>query len=435
MEISPLVVGLISFVIILVALATGMWIFAALAVAGYIVAAVFLGSMALMPYMLFSFTNSFILTAVATFVFMGEVFVNSKTNDFIYRGVSTLLRRLHGSLYYANIGACTVFAAISGSAVAASATMGSVSLPEMEKRGYNRQVALGTVAGAGLLGGIIPPSITMIIYGSLTGVSIGRMFIAGIIPGIIMSAMMMSYIFILLKLRPHYAPSLAGTGQTLKKDVKDILGLLPVFAIVVVVLGSIYTGIATPSEAGAVGALSAVVLAAGHRTLTPKVIKDSAFGALKTVSMIVLIMAVSTILSSVYGALRIPRLAAEWTVAVGATPLMILVAVSLLYIILGLFIDTIPVMILTLGTIHPLMVQVGYDPVWLGVVITVLAMAGMITPPVGVSLYITQAVAPGSTLMQISKGAFPFFLILIMGIVMLVIWPELAIWLPNQLMG
>lgn len=417
---------------ILAFLLTGMWIFVGLGAAG-IVSALLLGiDIGWLRFSPYTTSNSFTLTAVGTFIIMGEFLLRGGVTEIIYSGASVLFQRVRGSLYYANILAATIFGACSGSSVASSATIGSISIPQLDKRGYNREIAVGTVAGAGLLGNLIPPSITFIIYGSLTGESVGRLFMAGVIPGLILAAIMLVYIAIRLRLRPDYAPVDTHT-QTGTQILKSLLRLLPVFALVVVVLGSIYTGFATPTEAGAIGALFALVLAGLNRKLSLKLIKDSAVSATLTTCMIMILIVLSAIPATVLSMLRLSQAVMEWTASANLSPLMVLAGVAILYIILGLFIDTTPVMVMTLGTIYPLMMDMGFDGIWLGLVITLLALIGMITPPVGICLYTTMAVAPGSTLKQVSKGALPFAIILLLGVGMLTLWPQLALWLPSTM--
>jgi len=418
--------------LILAFLLTGMWIFVGLGAAG-IVSALLLGiDIGWLRFSPYTTANSFTLTAVGTFIIMGEFLLRGGVTEIIYSGASVLFQRVRGSLYYANIVAATIFGACSGSSVASSATIGSISIPQLDKRGYNREIAVGTVAGAGLLGNLIPPSITFIIYGSLTGESVGRLFMAGIIPGLLMSAMMLAYIAIRLRLRPDYAP-VDTSRQTGTQILKSLLRLLPIVALVFIVLGSIYSGFATPTEAGAIGALFALVLAGLNRKLSLKLIKDSAVSATLTTCMIMILIVLSAIPATVLSMLRLSQAVMEWTASANLSPLMVLAGVAILYIILGLFIDTTPVMVMTLGTIYPLMMDMGFDGIWLGLVITLLALIGMITPPVGICLYTTMAVAPGSTLKQVSKGALPFAIILLLGVVMLTLWPQLALWLPSTM--
>lgn len=417
---------------ILAFLLTGMWIFVGLGAAG-IVSALLLGiDIGWLRFSPYTTSNSFTLTAVGTFIIMGEFLLRGGVTEIIYSGASVLFQRVRGSLYYANIVAATIFGACSGSSVASSATIGSISIPQLDKRGYNREIAVGTVAGAGLLGNLIPPSITFIIYGSLTGESVGRLFMAGVIPGLILAAIMLVYIAIRLRLRPDYAPVDTHT-QTGTQILKSLLRLLPIVALVFIVLGSIYSGFATPTEAGAIGALFALVLAGLNRKLSLKLIKDSAVSATLTTCMIMILIVFSAIPATILSMLRLSQAVMEWTASANLSPLMVLAGVAILYIILGLFIDTTPVMVMTLGTIYPLMMDMGFDGIWLGLVITLLALIGMITPPVGICLYTTMAVAPGSTLKQVSKGALPFAIILLLGVGMLTLWPQLALWLPSTM--
>ena len=277
---------------------SGLWIFVAIGVAGIVSAFLFGADIGFVRYFPYTAADSFTLTAIGTFLLMGEFLLRGGVTDLIFRGASVIVQGVRGSLYYANILAATIFAAISGSSIASSATIGSISIPQLDKRGYNREITLGTVAGGGMLGNLIPPSITLIIYGSLTGESVGRLFMAGVIPGLLMSAMMLAYIAIRLRLRPDYAP-VDTSRQTGTQILKSLLRLLPVFALVVVVLGSLYAGFATPTEAGAIGALFALVLAGLNRKLSLKLIKDSAVSATLTTCMIMILIVLSAIPATV----------------------------------------------------------------------------------------------------------------------------------------
>lgn len=412
---------------------SGLWIFIAIGVAGIVSAFVFGAELGFLQYFPYTAANSFTLTAIGTFLLMGEFLLRGGLTEVVYRGASVLAQWVHGSLYYANILAATMFGAISGSSIASSATIGSIAIPQLDKRGYNREITLGTIAGGGTLGNLIPPSITLIIYGALTGESVGRLFMAGLIPGLVMSATMMTYLAIRLRVQPHLAPAATHIWNR-KETLSSLAGLLPIVVLVIVVLGSIYTGFATPTEAGALGAFFALVLGTVHqRRFSLKLVTDSALSAASTTCMVMVLIVFSSIPAIVFSELRLSQTLIQWTADANLSPVVILVGISLLYVILGMFIDTTPVMVMTLSTMYPLAIATGWDGVWFGVVVTILNIIGLITPPVGLSLYATMAVAPGSTLKQVSMGSIPFVLILLLGVVILMQWPQLALWLPGQM--
>lgn len=432
MEISPLIIAGISFGLIFLTLFTGMYIFVALGISGLISAAIFQHSWAAMPYILFDSTNSFILTAILTFVFMGEVLYRSGATMKLFRGAVAILKFVPGSLYHAVIFASAIFAATCGSSAASAATIGRIALPELLDRGYNKRLALGTIAGGSTLANLIPPSLGFIVYGACTQESVSRLFMAGVIPGVIIALMMMIYVVIIVKIHPEYIKP--SPPVSFKQSFKDVLNLIPIFGIIVVVLGSIYRGIATPTEAGTVGALSALILSAIYKKLNWKIIKESGFAAVKVTSMVMMLFTTAYIMGSVFGAMRVPKIIMEWVATAGFSPLMVLIGVIVIYTIMGFFMETLPVLVLTIGIVYPLMMNLGYDGIWFGVVATIILAAGMITPPVGICLYVTQALPPTSSLIEVSHGCLIFCVILYIMAALLIIWPELATWLPNMLM-
>lgn len=430
---SALIVALISFVMIILFVSTGIWLFAGLGTVGLICSQVFQKTIIFTSYIPYSATNSFTLTAVPMFLMMGEILLRAGVTDRLFRAARVLLGFLPGTLYHAVVFSCSIFAAISGSSLAAATTIGRVSIPELDKLGYEKRLTRGAVCSGGTLANLIPPSIGMIIYGTMTNESIGRVFFAGVVPGMMVSFLFVCYIMVRVRLKPSLIPS--AEKITKVQGIKDILGILPILGIMFVVLGTIYLGAVTPTEAGAIGAIMATVLAAAYRRLSWTIIKESAFNCVKVTSMLLLIVVGGSIVSNLYGSLRLTAELLDWTNSLAVSPLWILMIVCLFYIIMGCFIDGISMMIMSLAVTHPLIISLGYNGVWFGVVLMIIIEVGLITPPVGMTLYAVQAVTPGTNLKDIFLGSVGFLVMLIVSLIIIIIWPEIALWFPNRMYG
>jgi tripartite ATP-independent transporter DctM subunit len=432
-EASAFFVAGISFVLILVTLLSGMWIFVGIGVTGLICAMLFQGELTGMIYVPFDTTNSFTMTAALTFIFMGEIILRSGISMQFFRGAAALLRFLPGCLYHSVVAASAIFAATSGSSVASAATIGRIAMPELLARKYHKNMSLGVICAGSTLASLIPPSVGLIIYGSCTHDSVTRLFIGTVIPGVMIALMFMVYIGIRVTFSKKLVPvkSKQSIGQTLK----DAIHVVPISIIIVLLLGSLYRGIATPTEAGTVGAIAAIVLAACYRRLSVKMIVDSLIGSVQITSMLMLLIMVGYMLGGVYGALKIPKLLVEWVAEAQIRPVTVIVAIVVFYTIMGLFLETIPVFVISIGTIYPLITGLGYDGVWFGIFSAIILVAGMITPPVGLSLYVVQAIPPGYKMGEVMRGTIPFLVILYIAAALLLIFPELVLWLPSRIVG
>ena len=428
-------VMIIALAILLVGLASGMRIFVALALTGIIVIWVTIG---LKQEILIGFStwrtfNSYALAAIPMFVFMGELIFRSGVSGKAYNALSPTLDHLPGGLLHSNVVAGTVFAACSGSSVASAATIGRLALPEMEARGYSKGLAMGSIASGGSLGNLIPPSIHFIIYGIMTRQSIGKLFIAGIIPGIMMAVLYMTYIAIRVRIRPQMAPK--GKAIPWKNSFMKLLGVWPIFVLAIVVLGSIYGGIATPTEAAGAGVLGAIIIGLGYRSLSWQTLKESTLGALRTTGFTILILLGAQILGVLLTNIGALSEMTRWVVSLPLSPLAILVAILLMYIILGCFMSGLPVVVVTLPMTFPVIMSLGYNPIWFGVVIELLIEAGLLTPPVGVNLYVLRGLRPKYPFGEIVRGMIPFFLLICLGIIIITVFPALATWLPSIMIG
>ncbi|MCX5910085.1 MAG: TRAP transporter large permease subunit [Deltaproteobacteria bacterium] len=376
--------------------------------------------------------DSFVLTAVPLFLFMGAVILRSGISTQFYKGLSTWLDYIPGSLAHSNILACTLFAAISGSSVATAAAIGAIAIPEMEERGYDRAFTYGTLAAGGTLGILIPPSIPFILYGATIGESVARLFIAGVIPGLVLSGIFIIYVGIRTALNPKLVPR-SEKRATWGERWRGLVDVFPIFFLMLLVLGGIYFGIATPTEAAALGAVGALLMALVYRRLTWKVLRDSTFDAIKTNSMLLFIVVGAQIMSYAMVTAGIPRAMVAVITGFKVSPLAIFIFICILYLILGCFLDAISLMLLTLPVVYPVMMALGYDAVWFGVVLVLLLEIGLITPPVGMNLFVIQGMAR-QPLGLVAKGAFPFVILMLIMVAILTLWPGIALWLPAKMM-
>lgn len=384
---------------------------------------------------MWSILDDFVLTSIPMFILLGEILVRSGVTDRMYAALSDWIRRWPGGLLHTNIGACGMFSAVSGSSVATAATIGTVALPSMKRHGYSERLALGTIAAGATLGILIPPSINMIIYGSMANTSIGRLFLAAIVPGLLLIALFMIFVAVVCALRP----ALGGTEMPavpLKERLARLKDLLPPLVIFAVVMGSIYTGWATPTESAAVGVIAALALAAAKRRLTVAMLNDSVLTVVKVTAMIMLIVLAAQLLSFVMGVLRIPQAITGLVADTGATQLQILLLLIVFYLILGCFLETLSMMITTIPIVMPIVLFFGIDPVWFGIFLVLMMEVSLITPPLGMNLFIVQGVrANGGSVMDVVWGALPFTLIMLLMVGILIAAPQVALFLPDMLYG
>ena len=378
----------------------------------------------------FNAVNSFTLTACTMYIFMGELLVRSRVSEMVYQSLEKILGKLPGGLLHAVIVFCALFAAVSGSSVATAAMIGTVALPSMKQRRYDPKLMYGAMAAGGTLGILIPPSVIMIIYGALAGVSIAKCFFAGIIPGIILGLMFMGYVAIQVTRDPSLAPTL-DLKVSWKEKFLALGGIAPVFLLAVIILGGIYMGIWTPTEAAALGCVAAIIIIIAYRRMNRSMLIESLRGTLYSSSMLTMILAGAGIISYVISYLRIPNLLAESIVDMKLSPHMVLAAVCLIYYIMGCFIEGICMVIITVPIIFPVMMALGFDPVWFAVVLTINIEVGLITAPVGMNLYILKGIDPEGKFEDIAMGSLPFVIIMTAMLVILAIFPKLATWLPD----
>lgn len=376
--------------------------------------------------------SSWTLTALPLFIWMGEVLYRTRLSEDMFKGLAPWLGRIPGGLLHTNVVGCTVFAAVSGSSAATLTTVGKMSIPELQKRGYPEYMTIGTLAGAATLGLMIPPSLTLIVYGVTVKESITKLFMAGVLPGLVLAGMFMAYIVAWYYLRPKERPApepRIGFVAALKNSTL----LIPVIALVVVVIGSMYTGYATPTEAAAFGVVGALLLAALQGSLTLETFTESLLGATRTSAMIALILMGAAFLSLSMGFTGLPRGLAAWIATFNLSPIALIAALTLFYIIIGMFLDGISAVVLTMAIIEPMIRAAGIDLIWFGIFIVVVVEMAQITPPIGFNLFVLQSMTKHD-ITYIAKTALPMFAIMVLMVAVLVLFPGLATWLPEQLL-
>jgi len=377
-------------------------------------------------------SSGFLLMAIPLFVLLGEIMLRSGVADAMYDALAKWLGWLPGGVMHANVGACALFSATSGSSVATAATIGTVAVPQIDRHGYGPQLFLGTLAAGGTLGILIPPSVNLIIYGILTNTSVPQLYLAGIIPGLMLAGLFMLMIITIVLLRPKTAGH--RVHYTLAERFSGTLGVLPPIFVFIVVIGSIYAGFATPTEAAALGVVAALIIAASRGRLNWKMLNEALEGTVVTTAMIVLIIIAAYILNMILSGIGLTRQLNEFVTALGLTPMQMLLVVVIFYIVLGCFMETLSMMITTIPIIAPLMFSLGFDPVWYGIVMMILIETALITPPIGLNLYVVQGVRGRGAMTDVMVGALPFVGAMAIMVVLLSVFPGLATWLPALLL-
>lgn len=420
--------AVIGFALLLFLLLIGLHIAVALFSVAVLGAWVFFGDAMFRPFgtMMWGTLNNFLLVAIPLFIFMGEVLVRGGVTERMYRALSDWLRPLPGGLLHTNIIASTVFAAISGSSVATAATIGTVAFPTFRKQNYSERWVAGTVASGATLGILIPPSINLIIYGAITNTSIGALFMAGIVPGLILAALFMGITALWSVIDPRIAGP-RGKLAPWSERRKRLSDLLPPLIIFIVVMGSIYGGWATPTEAAGVGVVIAMILVALSRRLNWEMLKEAMLSTVTTTAMTLLILVAAFYMNFILGVLGVPRVVSEFVASLDVQPLVMLLILVCLYLILGCFLDALAMMIATIPIVWPIMEQLGYSPVWFGIFLVMMCELALITPPVGMNLYIVQSVRGRGNVGTVIAGVLPFLMCILALVALLGIFPGLIL--------
>lgn len=429
---------IVMFVILFGLLAGGLWIGLTLGVTGTILLAIFrdIPLHRLVPQYAWNILTTQELLALPLFILMGELLFRTNLSRSLFTGLAPWAGLLPGRLIHVNVIGCTIFAAISGSSAATTQVVGRIALTELLKRGYSRDIAVGSLAGAGTLGFLIPPSNILIIYGVLADVSIIKLFTAGLIPGLLLAGCFMAWVMIHTTIRKDLVPESERALRNLSWSERfaSLKDLAPAIFLIACVLGSMYGGIATPSEAAAVGVLGAAIVALAQRSLTWDAVRQIAIGSIVTCSMIALILLGASILGSAAAFLGIPAKVAAFVESLGLSPFQLMFALVIFYLLLGCFLDGFSMIVMTLPIVLPIIKMAGFDPIWFGVFIVLVVEMAQITPPVGFNLFVIQGIT-GDSLSYLAKVTMPFLLIMVIFTMALVVFPQIVMFLPNLLAG
>ncbi len=376
-------------------------------------------------------SSSWTLTALPLFIWMGEILFRTKLSESMFRGLAPWVNWLPGRLLHTNVIGCAIFAAVSGSSAATCATIGKMTLPELGSRGYPRDITIGSLAGAGTLGLLIPPSIIMIVYGVSADVSIAKLFIAGVLPGILLAALFSGYLMVWALMHPGQIP-VPERRMSLGEKLHESRHLIPVVLLIAAVLGSIYTGLATATEAAAVGVVGSLLLSAVQGSLSWDTFKTALMGATRLYCMIALILAGAAFLTLAMGYIGLPRHLAEYIGSLNLSPFMLIIALAIFYIILGCFLDGISMVVLTMGVILPTVHAAGIDLIWFGIFIVVVVEMAQITPPVGFNLFVLQGMTKRD-IAYIARVTLPFFFLMCAMVLLLWFFPQIATWMPGHM--
>ena len=425
---EPILIGILCLLGLLVFLLSGVWVAIGIGMVGALAFFIFTGGAGFTPYIPWTSTNSFPLAAIPLYILMGEFLLQSGISARLYRATSMWLSPVPGGLLHSNIVSCALFAAVSGSSAATAATIGTVAVPELEKRNYDSKLTMGSLAAGGTLGILIPPSLPLIVYGVISASSVGKLFMGGVIPGIILSVSFMIYIGIRVLANRGLAP--VSEVFSLKAIIPSIVDVLPIIILAIIVLGGIFGGIVTPTEAAALGAAAALIMGLAFRRLTWQSFVESLSSTLRVSCMVLFILVGASILGGFLGMLGLPKALSTFATTSGLPREIILAAVFLVYVFLGCFMEGMSLLILTVPTVLPAIKAIGMDPIWFGVVVVLLIEVCLLTPPVGVNLYIIQGISKKS-LGEVALGAAPFFLIILAILGVLTAFPSVVLWLPS----
>jgi C4-dicarboxylate transporter, DctM subunit len=426
-------ISLILLAALIVLLAGGVWIAIALLGLGFIGMVFFTNSPAglLMATTVWGSSTSWALTALPLFIWMGEILFRSRISEDMFRGIAPWMDALPGRLVHCNVLGCGIFAAISGSSTATCLTIGKITVPELRKRNYDEAMVVGSLCGSGTLGLMIPPSIILIVYGVAADVSIARLFVAGVLPGVLLMVLFSGYIMAWALLNPERTPP-RQIRMSLREKVWEARFLIPTVLLIAAVIGSIYAGIASPTESAALGVVGSLILSAASRSLNWKNFSASVMGAMRTSCMIAFILTGASFLTVAMGFTGVPRAIAEWIAHMGLTPAGLIVVLTLLFIVLGCFLDGISMVVLTAAVILPSVKAAGIDLLWFGIFIVLVVEMAQLTPPVGFNLYVLQALT-GRNMFYVARASLPFFILMVVAVTLIWIFPEIVSYLPSKM--
>jgi tripartite ATP-independent transporter DctM subunit len=432
---DALAVGGILIVVLFLLLGSGVWVAVSLLGVGWLAMEAFTSAPTglVLANRVWGASANWALTPLPLFIWMGEILFRSRLSEDMFAGLAPWVRRLPGRLMHVNVLGCGLFAAVSGSSAATAATIGRMSIPELRRRGYPERMVIGTLAGSATLGLLIPPSIILIVYGFSAELSIARLFVAGVLPGLMLVVLFMGFVVAWSLLNPAQTPP-ADPPVPLGERLRRGLRLIPVLLLIVAVIALIYAGFATPTEAAAIGVVGALLLAAVLGGLTWRTFLDSVMGATRTSCMIAFILAGAAFLTVAMGFTGIPRALAQTIAALELSPHVLLVALTLFFVVLGCFLDGISVVVLTTSVILPMVQAAGIDAIWFGIYLVIVVEMAQITPPVGFNLFVLQALT-GQNILRIALASLPFFCLLLLAAVLIAVFPGIVTWLPARMSG
>ncbi|MCA3272354.1 MAG: TRAP transporter large permease [Roseomonas sp.] len=426
----------IGFLLLIAFLFLGLHVAVAMFLIALLGAALYLGPplVAAFGTQLWGAMEDYVLLSIPLYILLGEILVRSGSTDRLYRSLADWLNFLPGGLLHTNIGASAVFSAVSGSSVATAATISTVALPSFRKRRYDTRLVLGSIAAGASLGNLIPPGIALIVYGAMTNTSVGQLYAAAVVPGIVMTVLFMGTIILIALVKPDLVRQ-KEVADPLRERLKRLVDLLPPFVIFGIIMGSIYTGWATVTESAALAVVVALPIAAFYGRLSIRMLHDCFVATANLTAMSMLILAVAFYLNFVMGLLGVTPALGAFATSIGASPLELIIALTIFYLLLGIFFETLPMLVGTVPVVFPVIVAAGIDPVWFGVFIVLMCEISLISPPVGMTLYVIQAVRREGTIAEVFQGTVPFFIAMVVMTMLLIAFPEMALWLPRISFG
>ena len=426
----------IGFLLLIAFLFLGLHVAVAMFLIALLGAALYLGPplVAAFGTQLWGAMEDYVLLSIPLYILLGEILVRSGSTDRLYRSLADWLNILPGGLLHTNIGASAVFSAVSGSSVATAATISTVALPSFRKRRYDTRLVLGSIAAGASLGNLIPPGIALIVYGAMTNTSVGQLYAAAVIPGIVMTVLFMGTIITIALLKPDLVRQ-KEVADPLRERLKRLVDLMPPLVIFGIIMGSIYTGWATVTESAALAVVVALPIAALYGRLSIRMLHECFIATANLTAMSLLILAVAFYLNFVMGLLGVTSALGAFATSIGASPLELIIALTIFYLLLGIFFETLPMLVGTVPVVFPVIVAAGIDPVWFGVFIVLMCEISLISPPVGMTLYVIQAVRREGTIAEVFQGTVPFFIAMVVMTALLIAFPEMALWLPRISFG
>lgn len=426
----------LGFLLLIVLLFAGLHVATAMAIVAFLGASLYLGPPLVSAFgtQLWGAMEDYVLLSIPLYILLGEILVRSGSTDRLYRSLADWLNPLPGGLLHTNVGASAVFSAVSGSSVATAATVSTVALPSFKRRRYDTRLVLGSIAAGASLGNLIPPGIALIVYGAMTNTSVGQLYAAAVVPGIVMTVLFMATIVLIALLKPGLVRQKESLDPLMER-LKRTIDLIPPFLIFGIIMGSIYTGWATVTESAALAVMASLPIAAFYGKLNVRMLHDAFIATANLTAMSILILAIAFYLNFVMGLLGVTPALGSFVTGLGASPLELILVLTVFYLLLGVFFETLPMLVGTVPVIFPVIVAAGVDPVWFGVFIVLMCEISLISPPVGMTLYVIQAVRREGTIAEVFQGTVPFFIAMVVMTGLLIAFPQMALWLPRMAYG